>query len=311
MMKEIQLIPGVASVAPYIDQQIIIVRGSKVMGAELRGIIPEEEKNISTIENDVLKGNLDSLTTDQIFLGWRLAKELEATMGDRVQLVTAYGTRSFKVTGLMKSGLYQQDMTRVLINLQTAQDLLKMSNEVTGISVSIYDIYQAPEISRAITAVTSLKTRNWMEDNEIILQQIQNFKVIFGFISFMIIFSAASSITSVLIMVVASKSKEIGILKSMGMTAASIIKMFLLQAMFLSLLGAIVGIFGGMGIIAIYNATPMAKGETFIGIAREPAHISIEYTFRAIFYAMLSSFLASLIPAWQAGRLDPVKNINQ
>lgn len=311
MMDDFMRIPGVLEVAPFVSEQIIIANGSRVRGASMRGILPEREKVITRIEEDVQQGNLDLLSGNQVFLGWRLADELKVKMGDRVQLITSQGKRSFKVSGIVKSGILQQDLDTVIISLKSAQNLLALSNEVTGISIRIRDYYQAKDLGAAITKLYNVKTHNWMEENEVILEQIANFRVIIAFISFLIVFAAATSITSVLIMVVASKSKEIGILKAVGMTPNSIVRLFLIQAIFLSLLGAGAGVLGGAGLITAYNATPFSKAETVLGVGRQPVRLNMEYTFYAIFYAMLSSFLASLIPAWQAGRLDPVKAINQ
>lgn len=310
-MAELLQVTGVVEAAPYIAEQIIISRGSRVRGGALQGIIPEKEKNITNIEEDIVSGNFDVLSGNQAFLGWRLADELKVDVGERVQLVTSQGTRSFKVAGIIKYGIYQRDLDTILISLQSAQNLLNLPNEVTGIALRVKDIYQARDIGGLIARTYNVKTKSWMEDNEVILEQIANFKVIIGFISFLIVFAAATSITSVLIMVVASKSKEIGILKSMGMTPNAIIRLFLIQAIFLSLLGAMAGVLGGIGLITLYNATPFAKAETVLGVGRQPVRLNLEYTYIAIFYAMLSSFLASLIPAWQAGKLDPVKAINQ
>jgi lipoprotein-releasing system permease protein len=311
MMIELLKVPGVTDAAPYISEQVIVAHGSRVRGAGLRGVIPDKEKEISRIEEDIQEGDFDNLNGNQVFLGWRLADEIGVKIGQHVQLVTSRGTKSFKVTGLVKTGIYQQDMDTVMLSLQSAQNLLNMSNEVTGISLRLKDYYQAKILGNTIAKSYRVKTRSWMEDNEIILQQVANFRVIISFISFLIVFAAATSITSVLVMVVASKSKEIGILKAIGMKEMAIIRLFLIQAIFLSILGAMAGVLGGMVLIAVYNATPFAKAETLLGVGRQPVRLNLEYTGYAIVYAMISSFIASLIPAWQAGRLDPVKAINQ
>ncbi|MBY0404306.1 MAG: ABC transporter permease, partial [Cyanobacteria bacterium] len=259
MMVELLKVPGVTDAAPYISEQVIVAHGSRVRGAGLRGVIPDKEKEISRIEEDIQEGNFDNLNGNQVFLGWRLADEIGVKVGQHVQLVTSRGTKSFKVTGLVKTGIYQQDMDTVMLSLQSAQNLLNMSNEVTGISLRLKDYYQAKILGNTIAKSYRVKTRSWMEDNEIILQQVANFRVIISFISFLIVFAAATSITSVLVMVVASKSKEIGILKAIGMKEMAIIRLFLIQAIFLSILGAMAGVLGGMVLIAVYNATPFAK----------------------------------------------------
>lgn len=303
--------PGVTEAAPYISEQVIIVKANEVRGVEVRGIIPELEKSVSTLEEDVEVGNLDTLSGSQIFLGWRLADELGVEVGDYVQLITAEGSRSFKVAGLINSGIYARDLGTALISLRSAQRLLDMPGQVTGISLQVEDIYQAESIGQGIARTYNVKSRSWMVENETLLEQITNFRIIIAVISFLIVFAAASSITSILIMVVASKSREIGILKAMGATSDAIVRIFLLQATFLSILGSLAGVLGGIGLIALYNITPFARAETVLGIGREPVRLNLEYTYIAVFYAMLSSILASIFPAWRAGKMDPVKAINQ
>ncbi len=311
LMDELLKYPGVVEAAPYISEQIIVVRGQQSLGATLQGIIPDREKNISNIQENIKQGDLDTLSTTEVFLGSELAEELGVQVGNRVQLVTPFGTRSYKVSGLLESGIYQQDLVTVILNLTAAQRLMDMPNEVTGIGLKVRDIYDASAIASRISQIYDVEARSWMEDNKVYLDQIANFRQIIAVISFLIVLAAASSITSVLIMVVSSKSKEIGILKAMGASPTAITRLFVLQALFLSILGAIAGLFGAMLLIALYNASPMSRTETFLGIGREPVTMNLEYTIYAIFYALLSSFLSSLIPAWRAGQLDPVKAINQ
>ncbi len=308
---KLKALPNVVETAPFVREQIIVRKGSQVRGAGLQGILPEEESTIRNLQNDIAVGNINNIGNNEVFMGWRLADELGVRLGNRVQLVTAFGSKSFKLAGLVNTGIYDADMDTVLVSLKASQTLLDMPNEVTGISIRLSDIYAAPELSKLISNSFDLKARNWMEDNEVILDQIGMFRVIIAFISFLIVFAAASSITSVLIMVVSSKSREIGILKAMGLGRLPIMSIFVIQAIFLSILGVIAGILLGQGIIELYNATPYSKAETFLGIGRQPVTMNMEYVGYAIFYAMLSSFLASLFPAWRASQLDPVEAMNQ
>ena len=166
-------------------------------------------------------------------------------------------------------------------------------------------------MAKDLGALYNLKARSWMEDNKIFLDQIANFRIIIGVINFLIVFAAATSITSILIMVVASKSKEIGILKAMGASPGSIMRLFIAQGICLSLFGIAAGFLGANGLITLYNLSPMAKGSTILGIERPPTVMSQEYAILALIYALISSMLASLFPAWRASRLDPVEAINQ
>ncbi len=311
VMEQLLDIPGMASAAPFVQENVIAVRGSKVMGGTLQGIVPELEQQISKVADDMEEGSLSDLQGNRVILGWRLADELGVDIGSRIQLVTSQGNRSFKVIGTLNSGLYQKDYGTILTDLNAAQKLLGMSNEVTGIGLKVEDVYNADKTARLIHNMYGFKAESWMEQNKLLLDELQSFRVIIGFIDFMIVFAAASSITSILIMIVSSKSREIGIMKAMGTSQWQIIRLFMIQAIFLSLLGAAFGILGGFGIIELYNATPYARAETAYGFSMEPAQIDPGFTLMAVIYAMISSFLASFIPAWQAGRLNPVEAINK
>jgi lipoprotein-releasing system permease protein len=310
LMDALMRLPGVVAVAPAIGENVVVVNGNRRLTASLRGVDPRREQQVTDIRNDIRSGDFDHLASGQAFIGWRLADELGVSIGERFNVITADGRQSLKVVGLTDTGLYFNDIQDLYVNIAQAQRLLDLPGQVSSIGLKLADYNDADEVSTAVQRQFALKTRNWMEDNSEMLQQNASFRVIIGFINFLIIAAAASSITSMLIMTIANKSREIGILKAMGMTQGAIIRIFMTQAMLLSLLGAGLGLLGGQGIISIYNATPYAKA-TVMGIERQPVTINWEYAGIAIFYALLTSFFASLLPAWQAGRLDPVKAINQ
>jgi len=311
LMQELETFPDVVAVSPFIRDQVLVVRGAQRRSATLNGIVPTRENKVSHIEDDVIAGHLERLGPNDLFLGSALADELGVVLGDRVQVVTAFGSHSYKVAGFIKTGVYQHDLTSLYQQLQTAQQLLQMENKVSGLGIKIKTIYQAETMARLLEDTYHLKARSWMEENKIFLDQIQNFRIIIAVVNFLIVFAAATSITSILIMVVASKSKEIGILKAMGTTPAAIMRLFIAQGIFLSLLGMMAGFVGALGLIALYNLSPMGHGETIIGIERPPTKMSPEYATLAFVYALITSVIASLVPAWQASRLDPVKAINQ
>lgn len=311
LISELEKFPGVTAVSPSVRDQVIVVKGSQSRTASLRGVIPDLENTLNHFEDDVIEGNLESMGPNDVFLGSALADELNAGPGDRVQLLTPYGNHSYKIAGLIESGIYQQDLTTLYQPLESAQKLLNLNNEVTHIGLKIQDIYNAKNMASVLGDLYNLKARSWMEDNKIFLDQIANFRIIIAVINFLIVFAAATSITSILIMVVASKSKEIGILKAMGTSPGSIMRLFIAQGICLSLLGIAAGFLGANGLITLYNLSPMGKGSTILGIERPPTVMNTEYAILALIYALISSMLASLFPAWRASRLDPVEAINQ
>ncbi len=311
LTKQLLQIPGVIEAAPYVKEQVIIVRGSKTKGIDFRGIIPEKEMAITDLEDSVKQGNLNTLGNNEVFIGYMLADDLGVNVGNRVQLLSAYNRRTYKVAGLIDTGNYFNDMSIVYTTIEAGQQLLNLPNEATGIGLKVDEIYEAENIADQIRNSYPVKTRSWIEDNRTMLEQITNFKSIIAVVSSLIVLAAASSITSVLIMVVASKSREIGILKAMGTPPLTIMRIFVSQAIFLGVLGSIAGVIGGFIFIQLYNVSPMSRADTFLGIGREPVTMNLEYTLYAVMYAMGSSFLASLFPAWHASRLNPVEAINQ
>lgn len=310
LAEKLREFPGVTEVAPYIKEQAIIVRGSDSRGIQINGIIPERERNLSDLVQNVTEGNLDTVSSNEVFLGVTLADELGANVGNRVQIVTPWGQKSFKVAGIIDNKNYIRDQQLVVTNLEGAQQMLNMANEVTGIGVRVKDIYQADQIAELIRNTFPVKARSWIEDNVTILSQIKNFRFIIAFVSVMIVMAAASSITSVLIMVVASKTREIGIMKAMGAKPGSITRIFLIQAIILGVFGAMCGMLLALFFINLYNFSPMSRADTIMGIGREPVKMNFEYTIYAILYSMGSSLLASLIPALRAGNMNPVEAIN-
>lgn len=310
LQNQLEQLPSVIGVSPQVTEQVVVVKGAQRMAASLQGLDPEKEPSVTDIETKIKVGRLKDLSGDNAILGWRLADELGVRLGQRFQVVTATGQRRFRLVGLTDSGLYFTDRKTLLVSLTTAQALLKQPGQVSSIGLRLEDLEEAPELARQIAANLQVKTRHWIEENEEILKQMTSFRVMVSFINFLIIASAASSITSMLIMTVANKSKEIGILKAMGMRPSQIARIFVSQALLLCVLGIVFGVLGGQFFIELYNLTPIAK-QSVMGIERKPVTMNLEFALLACFYAFITSVVASLIPAWQASRLDPVKAINQ
>jgi lipoprotein-releasing system permease protein len=310
LMQQLEKVEGVQAVSPELAEQVVVVKGPKRLTANLRGLDPQREPLVTDIETKLKVGRLQNLVGNNAILGWRLADELGLRLGQRFTVVSAAGQRSLKLVGLTDSGLYFTDIQSLLVALPEAQSVLGKPNQVSSLGLKLNDMEAAPELAAQVASQFQVKTLHWVEQNEEILKQISNFRVIVSFINFLIIAAAASSITSMLIMTVANKSREIGILKAMGMQPAAIARIFVFQALWLSVLGIIAGLLGGQGLINLYNATPIAKA-TVMGVTRQPVTMSVEFAMLAATYAFITSMLASIIPAWQASRLDPVQAISQ
>lgn len=310
IISKINGVKGIVAMAPYVSGQGIVVKGAKEQGVQIRGIIPDEEVKITDIKDDMVEGRIDNLSSNDIIVGVKLADKFNLKLGKRVNVIGPRGaSKSFKIVGIFKTNLRSKDEGQIYVNLKSGQLLLQIGNNVTGIGIKVSQIYEAENIAVKLRKITKLKVTSWMEDNRQILDQLNNFKVVIAFINFLIVFSAASSITSVLIMLIASKSKEIGILKSMGARNYSVMAIFVFQAVILSLMGYVAGVILFKIIVTAYNAT-MPQGETIIGLVRPPVKMNTDYAILAFVYSLVCSILASIIPAYQATKLNPVEAIN-
>lgn len=311
IIKSIIPISEIVAAAPYASGQGIAVRGAGERGVNIKGIISEQETKVVDIKKDMIEGSIDKLSINDIVIGKILGEKLNVGLGDRISITGPRGmTKTFKIKGIFSTGLRGQDEGQIYTNLKSAQQLLILGNEVSGIGIRIKDIYQADNIARKLEPLTGLTAKSWMEDNKQIIEQISRFRLIIAFINFLIIFAAASSITSVFILLIASKSKEIGILKSMGAKNTSVMFIFLSQAVILSVIGYFAGLVGAKLLISWYSYMLSSATETFLTTSIPVLKINFQYALLALFYSMVTSLIASIIPAWQAAKLNPVEAIN-
>ncbi|HSA06336.1 MAG TPA: ABC transporter permease [Candidatus Gastranaerophilales bacterium] len=311
IMNQVKHVEQIEAMAPFVSEQGFIIKAAEERGAQVRGIIPELETKVVDIEKDIIRGGIKNLGINDIVIGVTLAEKLNAEVGDRVTVTGPRGiSRNLKVIGIISTGLRSKDEFQVYVSLKSGQQVFDLGNDVNGIGIKIKDIYEANKVAAELREITGLNVDSWMEDNKQILDQINRFKLIIVFINFLIIFSAASSITSVFIMLIASKAKEIGILKSMGAKNHSVMAIFIIQALFLSLLAYVLGIICAKLLLMWYASLIAQAGETFLTSEVPVFRISPQYAVLAFFYSTVTSILASVIPSYQAAKLNPVEAIN-
>ncbi|MEI7473149.1 MAG: FtsX-like permease family protein [bacterium] len=311
VLSEIKGIKGINAAAPFVSGQGIAIRGAQEIGVSVKGIDPNLETRVVDIEKDIIEGGIRTLTIDDVVIGNMLADKLNVKMGDRITIFGSRGeSKTVKITGIFSTGLRAKDEGQVYVNLKSGQQLFSLENDVSGVGIKIDDVYAANKIADEVHDATGLKADSWMEDNKQILEQVARFKVIIAFINFLIIFAAATSITSVLVMMIASKSKEIGILKSIGARSFSIMIIFVGQAIFLGILGYCVGIIGAKLLIAMYSSVISHSSGTFLTTKIPVIKLNIQYAVIAFIYSVVTSIFASIIPAYQAAKLNPVEAIN-
>lgn len=323
----------VVAVAPFVHVQALVGAGNKYSGgAMVVGIQPlGVGKPVTSIRTFATAGDFSFATTDGrrrgAVLGERLASRLGVYPGvDSVTLTTS-GTEvspvtgmpsvsamTFEVTGIFKTGMYQYDDAYLFVALDAAQELAGLGQDVTGLEVATSDRWVAMDVARRLQTKLGYPfiTEDWQAQNNSLFQALRLEKLGMSLILMLVILVAAFNIVGTLTMVVADKTKEIGILRAMGMPASSIRRIFLLQGVMIGVVGTALGLALGL-ITAValdeYRLIPLNPEVYFIDhlpVARKPLDIAV-----TVVASLLIAAVATLYPALQASRLLPVEAMRE
>jgi lipoprotein-releasing system permease protein len=226
--------------------------------------------------------------------------------------------KQFKVVGIFNVGMYEYDSSLAYISLKEAQRFFDMGETVTGIEIKVDDLYKAKEVARVIQKNLGFPywTKDWMEMNKNLFSALRLERVIMFIILFLIVFVAAFNIVGTLIMVVMEKNKDIAILKSMGATSRSIMKIFIIEGLIIGAVGTILGALSGL-LAAINMETIAGYVERILGfevfprdvyyLDRFPSEVNPVDVVIIVIVALMLCFLATLYPSWKASKLDPAE----
>ena len=341
ILEKILSVAGVTAAAPFIINQVMLINGDRVSGVVVRGVDPEKEGTVSDLEKNMIIGSILDLKVNLPFLedkknrtGIILGKELSRKMGvvvggvvsmvSPVSRITPVGLiprmKLFKVVGVFESGMYEYDANLSFVLLKSAQKFFSMKDAVSGIEVRVDDIEQAGNIATAIQKKLGFPyhARDWMSMNKNLFSALKLEKIVMFIILILIIFVAAFNIISTLFMLVMEKAKEIAILKSMGASRKSIIKIYSYQGLIIGLVGTFLGCAAGFIIVPNLNEI-VGFIESVFGIVAFPSDIyyldrlpsEIQYmdSFLIVIFSIAICLIASLYPAWRASKLDPVDGL--
>ena len=328
--EQIKEVRGVETATPFIYTQIMLRSSSGVSGAVLRGIDPKSAGGvIKILENSALQNLMQAEQLEDskpfvpgIILGKELSRNLGVVKGDAVYLISSRGMISpigylpamkrFKVAGLFESGMYEYDGSLAYINLKDAQKLLNMEGAVTGIEVRVHDIYGARNISKKIVSKFGFPywARDWMQMNQNLFSALKLEKTVMFIILALIVLVAAFNIASTLIMMVMGKTKDIAILKAMGAMDSSIRKIFIFKGMIIGAVGTILGVSLGFTICKLLEKYKFIQlpGDVYY-ISTLPVRLEALDVIMIASAAMIICFLATLYPASQASKLNPIEAI--
>jgi len=328
---------GVQAATPFIYNQVMLSSGKNVSGVVLRGIDVASDKQVTRLSSSIVEGNIDDLdpkmgrgadTTPGLMVGKELAKHLNLFLGDKVNVISPMGNitplgmmprmKPFKVTGIFNTGMFEYDSTLAYVSLNQAQRFFDLGDTVTGIQLRVEDVYHTDELARSINREMGVNfyARDWMQMNKNILFALKTEKVVMFIILTLIVLVAAFGIASTLFMIVMEKNRDIAILKSMGATAASIMKIFVLEGLIIGIIGTLIGVASGLlvalNLETVINFIQKITGQNFFSkdiyyLDRFPSLVVPSDVLLISVTAILISFLATLYPAWQASRMLPAE----
>ena len=322
--------PGVLAAAPFIESQSLLVAGSKVSGAQIKGVDPAQERRVSNVTAKVRDGSFDTLTDGgyRIVLGRALANELGLKVGDRVLLFTPQGTatpagllprtRRLTVGGIFDSGMYEYDRNVAYVSLGDAARLYRMNDEVSGLRLRLADPWLAPRLVRdvAVAIGGGYYVDDWTRSHANFFQSIATTKSLMFFILLAIIAVAAFNIVSTLVMLVREKRHDIAILRTLGLSPRSLLVTFFAQGTAIGLAGTLLGI--ALGWLLADNITVLVRllehtlGITLIDarvyfIDELPARVLPGDVARIGLISFLLACLSTLFPAWWAAKTLPAE----
>jgi lipoprotein-releasing system permease protein len=324
--------PRVAGAAPYVTGQALLVEGERLSGAELRGIDPERERAVSGIAGVLVEGDLDSLSPGafNIVLGSELAQALRAGIGDKVTVNLADGivtpagvvprNKRFTVSGIYRVGMYEFDRRLALVNISDAQRLFRLGDDVSGVRLSVAEIYAASTIVRdvAIDGGGGVLVSDWTRRHVNFFRSIQITKSILFVILLMVVAVAAFNIVSTLVMVVKDKQSDIAILRTVGASPAGILRIFVVQGSIIGVAGTIAGLLLGVfltiNLESIVAFMESAFGIKFLAadvyfISDLPAELRWSDVARISGLALILALLSTVYPAWRASRTQPAESL--
>ncbi len=331
-LEKLEHYPGIVGAAPYIEEQGMMTHGDHSSGVLVRGIVPDEERQVVDLSAHLLSGRMSDLSAGQyrVILGKALAEELGVNVGDRVVLLVALGDvtpvgviprmRAFEVAGILSVGMYEYDRRIAVIAMADAAKLLRMGDEVTGIRLKLADMYAAPRLAHAAAVAIGggVEVQDWTNEHANFFRSISITKRILFVILSLMVAVAAFNIVSTMVMVVKDKRRDIAILRTFGSSPGSILSIFVVQGSLIGMLGIVVGVC--LGIVLAMNLQELVHGlERIVGfkfldarvyfMSDLPAHVRAGDVLRICGFAFVLACVSTLYPAARAARLPPAESL--
>lgn len=321
---------GVVATAPFVAAQGLLTHGGAVRGVMVRGVQPAAEDRVVDVGRHMVNGRFDAIQPGSygILLGVELARALGVSMGDKVTLLTPQGNvtpagmipriKQFTVVGLFKIGMYEYDASLAMVDLKDAQVLFRLGDAVSGVRLKLADPFAAPALKSQLYSVLpgTVSVVDWTDMNATYFRAVQIEKRMMFIILTLIVAVAAFNLVSSLVMVVTDKQADIAILRTLGASPASVMKIFMIQGAVAGVLGTLAGVAGGLAIahnldvilpaIETVLGTKLLSSDVYM-IDYLPSDVQYADVLTITVISLLLALLATIYPSWRAARTQPAE----
>jgi lipoprotein-releasing system permease protein len=325
VMEKALEVEGVVAATPFIYSQVMVKHAGHISGAVLRGLDPKTAGTVIRIESMIKDASLEALKSSAdeplgIILGSELSRQMGVLPGDMLTVVSPIGKLTplgrvaheagFQVRAIFESGMYDYDSSLVYLSLPDAQNFLSLEGEVTGIELRVKDFDKSDTIAVSVQEKLGYPywTKDWKMMNKSLFSALKLEKVTMFIILIMIVLVGALNIISSLVMLVMEKTRDIAILRTMGASSRSIMRIFIYQGLFVGLVGTALGIFSGSilcHLLARYKFIKLPPDVYYITTL--PVRMEWFDIVLIAVAAVVISFLATILPSRQASRINPVE----
>ena len=321
--------PEVKGAAPFVFGQAMVARDDKLRGVAVRGVLPQEEPKVSDVSRQIKQGSFDDLKAGEfnIVIGSEMARILRLQLGDKVALISPQGqvtptgviprVKQFTIVGIFEAGHFEFDSSMAFIHLDDAQKMFQL-DAPSGLRLRLDDMQRAPAVAQELagTLTGNVFIRDWSKQNRTWFAAVQTEKKMMFIILMLIIAVAAFNLVSTLVMTVTEKQADIAILRTLGASPGSIMKIFVIQGAVAGLLGTAVGVALGVAIaLNIDVIVPFIEhllGMQFLPkeiyvISKMPSDLRWSDVGVIGGCSILLAFLATIYPSWSAARVKPAE----
>lgn len=330
LTKKFAAVPGVRMALPLVEGQTLASgRGGAGSGALVRGVRAEDLEKVTEVAGNIKQGDIVGFASGQgVLVGSRLAAQLGLNAGDQITLISPEGdvtpmgvnprVKSYTISGIFEIGMSEYDATIIYMPLEESQLYFNADGIVQSIELFINDPEAVdalrPKIEEA--AGRQIFITDWRQRNQTFFSALQVERNVMFMILTLIVLVAALNIISGLIMLVKDKGSDIAILRTMGATSGSIMRIFFMTGAAIGLVGTLAGVV--LGVVVCLNIESIRQFFSWLSgtvlfnpelyfLSELPAEMSVSETISVVTMALVLSFIATIFPAWRASRLDPVQ----